>query len=139
MSREFAKRLNDACDRKGFSPYGRQSEVRRRLEKLKGRVITPQGVSNWFRGNTEPRAEALSDLAFVLDVHPAWLSHGVTPSKQAGDVEPETPRDTALIDRNIQLTQGLWAFVDQLITEGGFADESDVMRAALRDFQRSFA
>jgi transcriptional regulator with XRE-family HTH domain len=74
--REFARRLNQACDDLGTVPplgQGRQVMFARKLK------VSQEAVRKWFAGEARPRVRVLVELAKILNVDPAWLSFGVEP------------------------------------------------------------
>jgi hypothetical protein len=74
--RDFARRLNQACDDLGTVPphgQGRQVFFARKLK------VSQEAVRKWFAGEARPRVRMLVELAKILNVDPAWLSFGVEP------------------------------------------------------------
>lgn len=80
--RDFAQRLNAACDDLGTVPphgQGRQVFFARKLK------VSQEAVRKWFSGEARPRIRLLVELARILNVDPAWLSYGVDPIVNASE------------------------------------------------------
>ena len=75
--KDFAKRLNDACDNHSEVPpynYGRLTWIRDQLSSKYSEKITTETVRKWFAGEARPRREKMKKLAALLKVEEAWLS-----------------------------------------------------------------
>lgn len=78
--KEFARRLNQACDDLGNIPplgQGRQVYFARKLK------VSQEAVRKWFSGEARPRVRVMVELAKLLNVDPAWLSFGIEPTLTA--------------------------------------------------------
>lgn len=76
IDKEFAKRLNVACDGHPHIPpygYGRQTWVKEHMK------VSHEAVRKWFMGESRPRPSKMKELARSLEVDEAWLSLGITP------------------------------------------------------------
>ncbi len=108
---EFAYRLEVALEghpHAPATPHGRQSWLRRTLRDQTGRDVSPNTVHKWCRGTARPRADAMRDLARVLNVDEVWLSMGVKPSAA-----------TTVSDENVAAARAATLLVAGLIESAG--------------------
>lgn len=108
---EFACRLEVALEgheHAPATPHGRQSWLRRALRDQAGREVSPNTVHKWCRGTARPRADAMRDLARVLNVDEIWLSMGRKPSAA-----------TTVTDENVAAAKGAALLVAGLIEVSG--------------------
>lgn len=76
VDKDFAKRLNQACDaHPHIPPYGqgRQTWIKERLD------VSAEAVRKWMYGESRPRPDKMKMLARLLEADEAWLSHGIKP------------------------------------------------------------
>ncbi len=88
---EFARRLGEAADGKGFRNPGRQKKIVDELKNV-GVTVSSETVSKWFAGEVTPRSEKLAPLAKLLGVKPEFLIFGTA----------DTSKDAS---KNLQLNQ----------------------------------
>lgn len=79
-------------------------------------------VNAWVQGSAYPSAESLKQLSEVLDVSLDWLFGLVE--------EPGKPRPGSL---NIHIPTTLRTASEQVVTEEGYSDLEDLVRALLRE------
>lgn len=80
IDKEFAKRLNIACDGHPHIPpygHGRQTWIKEYMK------VSHEAVRKWFMGEARPRPAKMKELARALEVDEAWLALGIKP-----DLEP---------------------------------------------------
>lgn len=74
--KEFANRLNKACDDNPLIP----EKNRGRQVYIKNKVgVSQEAVRRWFEGVSRPREKLMKKLAALLRVDEAWLALGVEP------------------------------------------------------------
>jgi transcriptional regulator with XRE-family HTH domain len=78
LSREFAKRLDEACDAAGLPGFraGRQSMIAKEMG------VTAEASRRWFAGESIPRVETIHRLAKFLRVDPSWLGAVDSPAEE---------------------------------------------------------
>ena len=113
--KEFARRLELACERHAHSPsgHGRQKWVRNQLTDKMGITVSAEATRKWFAGEARPRPKVMSALAKVLEDDLAWLSLNITP--EISQVEARKQNAVAhgatnLVAAHIQLAGGSIAF-----------------------------
>lgn len=121
--KQFAKRLNEACDgHPHVPPYGqgRQEWIKNALS------ISSEAARRYFNGSSRPRPDKMKKLAKALEVDEAWLSLGIAP-----DMNPSEKRV-----RSAQVEGANNAFMGMIQLNGGncaFPDDRDP-RAGYVDF-----
>jgi transcriptional regulator with XRE-family HTH domain len=84
LDKEFAKRLNMACDSNPHCPplhQGRLTWLRNELKRQIGSKVSVsiETVRKWFSGDSKPRTDKLRHIAQLLKIDEAWLSLGTIP------------------------------------------------------------
>lgn len=121
--RDFARRLNMACDHGNLPPkgYGRQVT----LAKLAG--VGQKGARKWLEGEAFPRVWRLEQLAKKLGVRSQWLMTGEGGMLAESVESAPTPRSVPVID-SVEATDTLmdldelddaiyFLFADELLAE----------------------
>lgn len=126
--KEFAKRLEIACENNPHSPsgHGRQSWLRERIMDQNRDVrVSPEAVRKWFSGESRPRPTIMSMIARALEVDEAWLSLGITPVATPRERSKQSATAAGavnLVAGHIQLVGGNIAFPeDETEAEDVFA------------------
>lgn len=90
---EFARRLQQLCDRKGLPRKGKG-----RINALQA-LLAGQGVNcsvsragHWLAGRTRPSVESCYALAKALGVEFEWLYAGIGPTLKVASMSPEHRR-----------------------------------------------
>lgn len=73
VKEEFAKRLHDAMDKKGYPVRGRARVLSKEFQ------ISDKGAGKWLNGDAIPETSKIPVLASFLDVNAEWLLNGNTP------------------------------------------------------------
>ncbi|GJK86891.1 TPA: helix-turn-helix transcriptional regulator [Citrobacter farmeri] len=67
IRKKFSERLSQACEKAGFQPHGRQTEIAKKMG------LTPKAISKWFNGESIPRRGKLRELADLVGTTVAYL------------------------------------------------------------------
>lgn len=73
VKEEFAKRLHDAMDKKGYPVRGRARVLSKEFQ------ISDKGAGKWLNGDAIPETSKIPVLASFLGVNAEWLLNGNTP------------------------------------------------------------
>lgn len=117
--KEFAKRLDSACDLHPRVPpynFGRLSWVRDNLAEHELENVSTETVRKWFSGESRPRPSKMKKLAALLRVDEAWLSLGITPEVTPGvrkAFNASAPGAVNLVAGMIQVSGGHPAFPEE--------------------------
>ena len=116
--REFARRLETACENHPRAPsgHGRQTWLRRNLEEQFEVSVSPEAVRKWFAGESRPRPKAMTKIAQLLRVDEAWLSLGMKPAASPTKVEKMSVVASGavnLVAAHIQLSGGTIAYREE--------------------------
>lgn len=80
VKEEFAKRLHDAMDKKGYPVRGRARVLSKEFQ------ISDKGAGKWLNGDAIPETSKIPVLAAFLGVNAEWLlngnSHASTPNTE---------------------------------------------------------
>ena len=113
--KDFAKRIEIACENHAHAPsgHGRQVWLKNALEEKFDEKVSTEAVRKWFAGEARPKPKMMSIVARALAVDEAWLALGITPT--ATPVEKRKQNALAsgavnLVAAQIQLAGGNIAF-----------------------------
>mgnify|MGYP000010384301 FL=1 len=91
IKEDFAKRLNEAMDLKGYPVRGRARILSKEFE------ISDKGAGKWIKGEAMPETSKFPQLSKFLGVSAEWLLNGdgepptqTTPESSFGNVRPDT-------------------------------------------------
>jgi hypothetical protein len=124
--REFARRLESACDGHAHCPamhHGRLTWIARELKSRYDEDLSVESVRKWFAGESRPRPEKTGFIAELLQVDVAWLQIGVD--------QGLAPRDRKI--RNATANGAVTMVAGFIQMDGGFPafpDETDARAQA---------
>jgi transcriptional regulator with XRE-family HTH domain len=126
--KEFAKRLDQACDLHGRVPPFNKGRQLWLAEKMS---VSIEATRKWFSGESRPRPDKMAKLAELLRADESWLSLGMIPDKPA---EEKPPRNAAangavnLVAGLIQLSGGVPSFFKEGDRRAANADILAIIR-----------
>jgi len=82
--REFAQRLDAACDNHPDAPPPKRGRQRWLATLIN---VSPEASRKWFSGLARPRPPVMRRIAEALKVDEAWLALGITPTKEPQERE----------------------------------------------------
>lgn len=95
----ISQRLNEACDRKGLNPWGRNRVLAKELQ------ISPAAVSKWFADKSLPTIDKFFDLSRYLGVRPEWLATGKPPMSLETELHAEKIAEAVSLMENLSEEQ----------------------------------
>lgn len=116
--KEFAKRLNEACNNNSHVPpynFGRLTWIRKNMLEYQQEKISTETVRKWLSGESRPRPTKMKKLADLLQVEESWLSLGI---KSNMDTKQRAARNVmasgaaSILAGFIQIAEGSIAFPD---------------------------